>query len=51
MYHTKSKLMVNGREAQKFNQEHSRITNLVLQNENVNQLDKDHINLLVEDLR
>ena len=51
MYHTKSKLMVNGGEAQTFNQEHSRITNLVLQNENVNQLDKDLINVLVEGLR
>lgn len=50
MYHTKSKVMVNGKEAHRFSQEHFSITTRVLQSEDVNKLDKHIRNKLLDDL-
>ena len=40
LYHTKSKVMVNGREVTSFSAEHSKITQSILTSENVNMLDQ-----------
>ena len=51
MYHTKSKIMVNGSEAHRFSQEHSSITDKILQSEDVNKLDKDLRDHLIDGLK
>ena len=51
MYHTKSKIMVNGSEAHRFSQEHSSITDKILQSEDVNKLDKDFRDHLIDGLK
>ena len=51
MYHTKSKIMVNGSEAHRFSQEHSSITDKILQSEDVSKLDKDFRDHLIDGLK
>ena len=51
LYHTKSKLMVNGSEAHRFNLEHVRITDSILHNQNVASLDREMKAVMEEGLR
>ena len=44
MYHTKSKIMVNGGDASSFALEHAKITDSILSREDINQLDKEYSN-------
>ena len=47
LYHTKSKVMVNGREVTSFSAEHSKIAESILTSENVNMLDQElRINII-----
>ena len=51
MYHTKSKIMVNGGNASSFALEHAKITDSILSSEDVNQLDKEYSDTISEGMR
>ena len=51
LYHTKSKLMVNGKEAALFNAEHQKIIDSILATEEVSRLDQDMFGTIMEDLK
>ena len=51
LYHTKSKVMVNGREVNLFNIEHLKITDYILSNENVNSLDQELRACIIDGLK
>ena len=48
MYHTKCKLLVNGREAHLFNLEHAKISDYIMQSEDVAHLDRIYSNKIQE---
>ena len=51
LYHTKSKMMVNGGEAFTFNVEHTKIADLILSSEDVNKLDNEFFVTISEGLK
>ena len=51
MYHTKSRVMVNGNQAIQFNDEHSKITDYILDSEKVSDLDKEMYRCIEECLK
>ncbi|MEW8546327.1 MAG: hypothetical protein AB2693_22650 [Candidatus Thiodiazotropha sp.] len=51
LYHTKSKVMVNGKEAYRFNSEHVKISDIILSGEDVSGLDKEYADTILEGLR
>ena len=51
MFHTKSKLMVNGKEAGLFNAQHQKIIDSILATEEVSRLDRDMFETIVEALK
>lgn len=51
LYHTMSKLMVNGSEAHKFNLEHGKITDSILHSQDVVSLDREMKDVIEEGLR
>ena len=51
MYHTKSRIMVNGRQVMLFNDEHSKITESILTCEQVAVLDKELLSCIEDGLR
>ena len=50
LFHTQSKVMVNGRGAEMFNDEHSIITNIILLHEDFNKLDRELHDMISEGL-
>ena len=51
LYHTKSKIMVNGIDVSSFNAEHSKITEAILASENVNLLEQELRTNIIEGLK
>ena len=51
MYHTNTRIMVNGRKSSQFNVEHSKITDLILASEQVSVLNEEQYNEIKEGLR
>ena len=51
LYHTRSKVMVNGRDVKSFNSEHLKITQYILSNENVNLLDQELKACIIDGLK
>ena len=50
LYHTQSKVMVNGKEAHLFNSEHGIIRDIILTHEDVNRLDRELHTMILEGL-